>query len=218
MATATKQSLEMARPRDGDELEGTLLPPVAVPVDQSSHQVAAAAVPVEAFVYNEDMMADEAEADIPTAPFLPTYQNGQTREEMEKLAIAMAKRRGKIEAEREKEFIQKASREQYSKNWHAKRQVQVANDEARRRNQQGVHVTEDKYDVAREKQKEEQPDYAFPSSYKGGYEVSEYETTEYKASDDYEVSEYKSVYDPWFYFSCISLEWIIIIENSFITI
>jgi hypothetical protein len=26
------------------------------------------------------------------------------------------------------------------------------------------------------------------------------------------------VYDPWFYFSCISLEWIIIIENSFITI
>ena len=159
MAMATKKSLEMASPRDTDELEGTLLPPVAVPVNESGPQLAVAAVPVEAFVYNEDIMTEEAEADIPTAPFLPTYQNAQTREEVEQQAIAKGKRRGKIEAETEKEFIQKASREQYAKTYHAAKKVQVANDEARRRNQQGVHVTEDKYDVARrgnEKQKEEQ--------------------------------------------------------------
>jgi hypothetical protein len=197
MTTTAKKSLEMASPRDTDELEGALLPPVAVPVNENP-QLAAAAVPVTAFVYDESQDAVTAEADIPTAPFLPLYQNEQSREEVEQQAIAKGKRRGKIEAESEKQAVGKASREHYSKNYHAARRVEVANDEARRRNQEGVHVKEDKYTVRRsgDEKKDEQQDLAFPSSYKNGYEVAEYETSDYHASDDYEVSEYKSVYDP----------------------
>ena len=196
MAAASKQSLEMANPRDRDELEGTLLPPVAVPVDENA-QIATAAVPVTAFVYDDTEEEITAQADIPTAPFLPMYQDEQSRDQVERQAIAKGARRGKIEAESEKEFIGKASREVYAKNYHAKRQVQAANEEARRRNQEGVQVNEDKYTVERkEEKKEEKQDLAFPTCYPNGYEVSEYETTEYDTSDNYDVSEYKSVYEP----------------------
>jgi len=189
MATATKQS-----PRDTDELEGALLPPVAVPVDENA-QLATAAVPVTAFVYDDGVT--DAQADIATAPFLPMYQDGESRNQVERQAIAKGKRRGKIEAESEKDEIGKASREQYAKNWHARRQVEVANEEARRRNQQGVQVEVDKYTVERSNGKEvEKQDLAFPSAYPNGYDVAEYETTEYKTDDSYEVAEYKSVYDP----------------------
>ena len=197
MATATKQSLELSSPRDIEELEGALLPPTAVPVDESQPQLATAAVPVEAFIYTEEddtMMT--AQADIPTAPFLPMYQDN--REEIEQQAIAKAKRRGKIEAESEKQAVGKVSRENYAKNYHAKQKVEVANLEARRRNKEGVHVTEDKYTVKRGEPTApvEKEEYAFAASYAGGYKVVEYDVTEYNTSDDYKVSEYKSVYDP----------------------
>lgn len=197
MATASKQSLELASPRDTDELEGTLLPPTAVPVDENP-QLAAAAVPVTAFLYDENQDAVTAETDIPTAPFLPLDQGEQSREEKEQQAITMGKRKGKIQAESEKQGIGKASGESFAKNWHAKRQVERGNEEARRRNQEGVQVKEDKYTVERPDEKKgsaEKEDYAFQSTYKSGYDVAEYETTDYRASDDYDVSEYKSVYE-----------------------
>lgn len=191
--------LEMASgPRDTDELEGTLLPPVAVPVDENPNQMATAAVPVTAFVYTNENSLNTADAEIPTAPFLPLYQDSQTRQEVEQQALVKGKRRGKMEAETEKEEIGKASRETYAKNYHATRKVEVANEEARRRNAQGVQVDQDRYTTAQgpNPKKKEEEEYAFQSSYKNGYEVKEYETTEYQTSDDYEVSEYKSVYDP----------------------
>ena len=200
-ATVPKET-ELTQPRDIDELEGALLPPTAVPVNESS-EFAVAAVPVTAFVYGDNEFSNEediltAEADLPTAPFLPKYQSVSTRQQREQLAIAKGKRRGVIEAERESEAVGKASRETFAKDWHARRQVEAANAEARRRNMEGIHVVEDRYTVAR---KDATPsaaeqETAFPTTYQGGYEVEEYDVSEYKCADDYEVSVYKSVYDP----------------------
>jgi hypothetical protein len=36
---------------------------------------------------------------------------------------------------------------------------------------------------------------AFPISYKGGYEVAEYNMSEYSVDTEYATSEYKSIYD-----------------------
>lgn len=191
-------------PRDADELEGSLLPPTAVPVDDECKGIAAAAaVPVTTFAYAEiDNAQDDtltAEVDLPTAPFLPVpeYQSLETREQIERAALAHAQRRGVIQAEMEKEAIQRASGTTYAKQWHAKQQVEVANYEARRRNVEGIQVEDDKYNV---KHKDALPNEkpaksAFPVTYKGGYKVNEYDVTEYKDSDSYDVSEYKSVYD-----------------------
>jgi hypothetical protein len=58
-------------------MEGALLLSTAVVVDDST-EVAVAAVPVTAFVYQEqDYKQDTptAEADLPMAPFLPQYQS-----------------------------------------------------------------------------------------------------------------------------------------------
>lgn len=194
--------IELSQPRDTDELEGALLPPTAAPVDESK-EFAAAAVPVTAFVYGDsEYINDEvmltAEADLPTAPFLPRYQSVSMKQQRERSAIAKGKRRGVIQAESEKEAVGKASRESYAKDWHARQQVEAANAEARRRNKDGVQVVEDRYTVERKDatpfSEEQEP--AFATSYKGGYEVQEYDVSEYKGADGYEVSVYKSVYDP----------------------
>jgi hypothetical protein len=196
----TEFELHVSQPRDVDELEGALLPPTAVALDDSTcTEVAAATVAVEAFVYlayEQDALT--AEADLPTAPSLPQYQSMSMRQQREQSAIAKGKRRGVIEADSEKEAIAKASRETYAKDWHAKRQVEAANAEARRRNKEGVQVGKDKYTTVGAATpctgtKEEEP--AFPTSYNDGYHVQEYDVSEYKGADDYEVSEYKSVYD-----------------------
>lgn len=202
MKATAPTEVELSQPRDIDELEGSLLPPTAVPVDDSK-EFAAAAVPVTAFVYgdneyinDEDMLT--AEADLPTAPFLPEYQSVSTRQQREQSAIAKGKRRGVIEAELESEAVGKASRETYAKDWHARQLVEAANAEARRRNREGVQVVEDKYTVNRKDStpSTEEQEPAFPTTYQGGYEVQEYDVSEYKSADDYEVSVYKSVYDP----------------------
>jgi hypothetical protein len=171
-------------------------------VDESK-ELAAAAVPVTAFVYGDNEYIDDediltAEADLPTAPFLPKYQSVSTRQQIERSAIAKGKRRGVIQAESEKEAVGTALRETYAKDWHARQQVEAANAEARRRNKEGLQIAEDKYTVERKdatpSAEEQEP--AFPTAYNGGYEVQEYDVSEYKGADDYEVSVYKSVYDP----------------------
>jgi hypothetical protein len=188
--------LELPQPRGSDELEGALLPPTAVAVDDSTG-VAAAAVPVTAFVYHDyEQQTLTAEADLPTAPFLPQYQSTSMRQQIEHSSIAKGIRRGVIEADSEKEAIVKASRETYAKDWHAKREVEAANAEAQRRNKEGVQVVKDKYttvDAIAPCTKEEEP--AFPTSYQNGYQVQEYDVSDYKGVGDYDVSEYKSVYD-----------------------
>jgi hypothetical protein len=195
-ARAQPTEVELSQPRDSDELEGALLLPTAIAVDDST-EVAVAAVSVTAFVYQDyEQDTQMAEADLPTAPFLPQYQSMSMRQQREQSCIAKGTRRGGIEADSEKEAIVKASREAYAKDWHAKRQVEAANAEAQRRNKEGVQVVKDKYttvDAAIPFTNEEEP--AFPTSYQEGYRVQEYDVSEYKGADDYAVSEYKSVYD-----------------------
>jgi hypothetical protein len=140
--------------------------------------VAAAAVPVTAFVYKDQDYKQHmlmVEADLPVAPFLPQYQSTGTRQQRDQFSFAKGRRRGVIEANSEREAIDKASREKYANSWHAKREVEAANAVARCRNTEGVQVVKEKYTTAGAAApctKEEE--LAFPTSCKDGYQVQKY--------------------------------------------
>ena len=88
--------------------------------------VAAAAVPITAFVYQDQDYEQHllmVEADLPVAPFLPQYQFTGMRQQRDQSSFANGRRRGVIEANSEREAIVKASRETYANSWHAKREV-----------------------------------------------------------------------------------------------
>ena len=154
-----------------------MLPPTAVAVDDSTG-VAAAAVPVTAFVYQDQDYEQHllmVEEDLPVAPFLPQYQSTGMRQQRDQSSFAKGRRRGVIEANSEREAIVKASREKYANSWHAKREVEAANAVAQCRNTEGVQVVKEKYTAvgaAAPCTKEEEP--AFPTSCKDGYQVQKY--------------------------------------------
>ena len=102
-----------------------MLPPTAVAMDDSMG-VAAAAVPITAFVYKDQDYKQHmlmVEADLPVAPFLPQYQSTGMRQQRDQSSFAKGRRRGVIEANSEREAIVKASRKTYANSWHAKREV-----------------------------------------------------------------------------------------------
>lgn len=204
-------SVELRNLRDMDELEGTLLLPRAQAVQGSdAAAIAATAVPVESFVYEQNTTGaasattavvvsenDEKEIEYaPEAPTLPLYNDDMTREQKERAAMAKAKQRARQVAEAENDAIRKGLRESKANEYHTARQVQEANERAKIRNAQGVQIEEDKW-FGREKPQEpkEKPNPSFSNKYGGGYEVAKYEVSNYATKDDYQVSEYRSIYD-----------------------
>jgi hypothetical protein len=195
-------------PRDQDELEGALLLPTAssitAPCDSASH----GAVPLARFDYDQVIVSDSDLAEssdhidhiIPTAPPIPSYDTIKDRERAMLQQVAVAARRGLQIAEIEKEKLRKAETNVYAINYHADRKVEEANRLARERDRQGLEIEKDKWfgheTQARPRDAEtvECPP-AFPVDHKGGYEVSEYKPSEHSFNTEYNISEYKSVYD-----------------------
>jgi TolA-binding protein len=206
MTTQTKQPA-FGTPRNQDELEGTLLLPTATAV---MNTVVLGAVPTQHFEYAQVVASiPEQEmmdiSDLPTAPLVPKYDNLKSREQIASQKKAIGELRGFQQAELEKEQIARADRETFAINYHANRQVQLANENARRRDMHGAEIQKDTWFGKEKDHKMEaglaaaapttttEPAFATPKD--GGYEVAEYQFGGYAAGSDYEVSEYKSVYD-----------------------
>ena len=149
--------------------------------------------------------AANASESIPSAPYLPTYDERfeqGNRDYAESAAMFHANLNGKKNANEEMSDIAVAKAKISTKTYNEKEAIREAAAEAKRRNRSGVQIKEDKWFQHKDTKpayKEGNPDddkYAKKKG--GGYEVSEYQSTyeenEYETKD-YETTEYKSVYD-----------------------
>lgn len=191
------QSLQgTVAPRSQDELEGTLL--LAREVDEDDN--APSAAPTAHYQY-EDATVDIYEApDLPTAPLVPKFDNLEDRERAEAQKLALGKLHGLQQAELAREQLERANIQTFTTNYHASAKVAEANRLAIQRNIKGVEIEKDTWfghekPVKSEDNKTPQEEPAFASSEDGGYKVTEYQMDEYKPNDEYQFSEYKSVYD-----------------------
>lgn len=163
-----------------------------------------AAVPTTTFSYSDAAVTtttqnvqidQELNDDIPSAPLIPRYEDLNSREKKEALALRQAKMMGKIAAESEKEDIRRADKDIGAIQYYATQGVKEANAVARQRNREGVQIQEDKWFGHEEEKPADQKDEDdSPFLNKGGYKVAAYDTQPYDTSE-YNVTEYKSVYD-----------------------
>mmetsp|Transcript_2621 Transcript_2621/g.5591 ORF Transcript_2621/g.5591 Transcript_2621/m.5591 type:complete len:284 (-) Transcript_2621:6-857(-) len=182
----------------------------AVPMNQYEYpsQDAAAEKDKEQAASRGQVAAASAATDddtIPSAPFLPSYDDSfaeENRDYVETAELHHGNRKGKIQSGEEIEDIDRARRKIHAKQWNEREAVRQANEEAQRRNRSGVQIKEDKwfkYETEKPAYKEKDPD-SVPYAKKkgGGYQVAEYDSMyddkEYETKE-YETTEYKSVYD-----------------------
>mmetsp|Transcript_10590 Transcript_10590/g.16230 ORF Transcript_10590/g.16230 Transcript_10590/m.16230 type:complete len:196 (+) Transcript_10590:95-682(+) len=183
--------------RDLDELEGTLLLPKATEV---KNEAAAAAVPFAQFEYETakaDPVTELADQHIPQAPIVPSYDSLDSRLRAESSKIVIAKRTGLQKSEDEKEKLRNVQNNVYATNYHAAKSVEEANKKCKERDMAGVEIKKDNW-FGKEKQYDEKSLETHDISSKShntGYECAAYKISEYTGNGDYEISEYKSVYD-----------------------
>jgi len=196
--------------RNNSELEGALLPTAqAVVFDEEADDntpMATAALDYSDH-NNENILHGEYAERIPLAPTIPNLDTNSvviSDERLQQQLIAESARRGEIDAEEEKERIQKLNRDVYARNYYEREQVRRANELAAKRNRlEKAGAIDTSADVAANMSKIPKPSSQppavkapefYPGTYGGEYEVSKYEVGSYETSD-YEVSEYKSVYE-----------------------
>lgn len=182
--------------------------PLATVVPYSS-TFTATAIPTDRF--EDDSVADNTtdqevqgrrrEQDgIPTAPFLAADDQSTDKNRSDSERVRVGETAGLASADEEKQDIDRARRKIGATQYYSKEAVRAANENAQRRDREGLKITEDKYSRPGElfvgKSNKDDPDATDYSNKKGGgYEVSEYETTDY-STKKYDTSyEYKSVYD-----------------------
>jgi hypothetical protein len=206
--------------RDDDELEGTLLLPVAEAINGNANNntAATAALPISYFSYDteqEEEAAAAAVTEVEQEPALaftfPVYEDGQLHTHARTI-VALAEQTGLIASEEERLAIRKGSTKAFAQGYHAQREVDIANANAKRRNRQGLQVVNADAQLQERLQQQHQPqqqanevEYDVSKDKKadataGGYKMGGYDVHEYKMSDsynttDYQVSQYKSVYD-----------------------
>lgn len=182
--------------RDLDELEGTLLLPKATEVKNE----AAAAVPLVQFEYETakaDLVTEAADQNIPQAPIIPSYDSLDSRLRAESNKVAIAKRTGLQKSEDEKEKLRNVQNNVYATNYHAAKAVEEANKKCKERDKDGVEIKKDNW-FGKEKKYDEKSSERHDVSRKShntGYECAAYKISEYSGNGNYEISEYKSVYD-----------------------
>lgn len=109
---------------------------------------------------------------------------------------------GKVKSFQEKEGIKDVSRLAKYKHEEEAKSMKLANDIARLRQREGFDIKADKYHngevyVRKKVEREEKRlaanvDKRIPHK---GYETKDYDVTEYTGNEEYEISEYKSVYE-----------------------
>ena len=106
------------------------------------------------------------------------------------------------QAELEKEKTMTGQINASSNNYFADKKIEEANRLAKQRNIKGVEIETDTWFGHEQQQQQQQQQQDEKSttatttvSMGGSYKVAEYNMSEYVPDDNYEVSEYKSVYD-----------------------
>lgn len=165
--------------------------------------VVATAIPV---LNNDSPFSPSAPPEEITAPFIPTYeelspQKSSTRLVSERLKIA--NEIGRVKAGEDAERDEKNVRKIHAHYYHANEAVKEANRKAKQRDKAGLEIKEDEYhkeNVAEDggffsaKDRIDQEATTYKKN-EGGYEVSEYETSDYQGMEYDSNYEYKSVYD-----------------------
>ena len=148
---------------------------------------------------------------LPTAPNLPTPASNlpATHQLTTSIQLRYAQYRGKILSDEEKAGIARAQRERNAIRYHAGEAVKVANDVAFRkvgRRDEGLTVDERIHNVPasannlddcnlRKAEDDDVRPYGTTVNGQRGYEVAEYDVKQYDVDEEYDVAEYKSVYD-----------------------
>lgn len=195
--------LSARAPRDEDELEGALLP-VATQIPEETCNTLNPAVPIADFDYETAITVEQQQQQENVAFTIPQNERAAVADDS-RSRIKFAESKGLIASEAEKEAIRNGTRNVFSKDYFSKQAIQAANHNAKLRNSQGLQVSDKpptslpgEPDSRKENATQlERSSNSGNSGYKvgGGYEVKEYSFgTNYETSD-YEVREYRSVYD-----------------------
>jgi len=189
--------------RDEDELEGTLLLPVATRIDtepSNRHDSIVYATAMADEHHRQQRQRQQQQMDN-IAYNIPRHE-AETADDSHS-RIKHAERKGKIASEEEKEAIRNENRTAYSTNYFSSHAVEAANRRARIRDADGLQVVDrEKVSSPQHKRQDANNEVrmagtsALPSTTNaGGYEVNEYSVqTDYKMSE-YETHEYHSVYE-----------------------
>jgi hypothetical protein len=212
--------------RDRDEIEGALLIPEAraVPVtgnDNFSHVPIATAtvttaVPTSQYDYVDAINANEETTeyrrDIPQSHdnvkegmTLPVY-NACNTDERNRILILQAERKGLAEADEEMEMVVRNNCNINAINYFASKTIEEGNQIAKFKNRMEQLGLIDQSDVGESFKTSSciqpilSPQKEITSIHNpygsGGYDIPEYNTNDYKSSTEYDVTEYKSVYEP----------------------
>lgn len=179
--------------RDEEELEGALLP-VASQIGGPSGATVSAA-PIGRFEYGSLAEVEEGEGQQEQVAYAIPQASRDAIADDSMPAVKRAEVKGLIAAETEKEAIGKGERRIFAKNYYTQQAVENANRIARDRDGQGLQLPETSCSLPTLVDgPSETPTQK--SGYKvGGYEVNEYQFGNDYETQDYAISEYKSVYD-----------------------
>jgi len=109
--------------------------------------------------------------------------------------VKQAERKGQIETRIENQAIRHVNRTAYHKNYSSSQAVEIANHRARIRNAEGLQMEDRGQQLGLGQVNSTTNSKPKASTRGGGYEIKEYSTrTDYNTAE-YEVKEYRSVYD-----------------------
>lgn len=184
--------------RDIEELEGALLP-VATQI-QEQPNIENPAVPIAYFEYEETAFVEEPDS---VAHSLPQNERAAIADDS-KIRVKLAEQRGKILSETEKEAIRNMNRQAFSKNYFTKQEMKAANQKAKYRDAEGLQIADRDSVITTSSQPSLAEEAVTRSTIdatgdqnqeKGGYEVEEFSFGDSYEIKDYDVQEYRSVYD-----------------------
>jgi len=195
------ETLSARAVRDEDELEGTLLP-VATQIIPDVPNIENPAVPLASFEYDTAIVVEWQQQQENVAFSIPQNVRGAVADDS-RSRVKLAQSKGLIAAEEEKDAIRNSNREVFSKDYFSQQAFQAANHNAKLRDSQGLQLPDTSSPSLsvqagkNEKNAEGQREQLKKS---GGYQVGGYKVKEYSSGSDYEthnydIPEYRSVYD-----------------------
>jgi hypothetical protein len=122
------------------------------------------------------------------------------------VAVKYAQYTGCMRAEQEREAILTANRDIYAQNYWEAQSVYTANDVAKRRDREGLQIQDDRLSSSLRqtsngktnntiRPSDEPCPVPITKTQQGGYDIQHYDIADDYETDQYEVQEYKSIYD-----------------------
>lgn len=182
-----------------DELEGSLLP-VAFQIQHEStgNTATPSVMPIAQFDYDTAIALEEQQRRENIAHPIPQNDRAAVNDDSS-YVVKIAERRGIQAAEEEKELIRNTNRDVPSKDYFLNQALQAANEHARLRNFQGLQIDDKtpQTPVTRhdEKNSSKIQGENLQRDHDKGYEIKDYQVGTDYDTKDYNIHEYKSVYE-----------------------